>query len=233
MLISVLAIPGLPEHVRAARAFTGLVLGAHGIDDDGVSRLLVSELVTNSVLHSGSGLGGSGLAGGTVTVMVAVAPGGVLVEVSDDGGGEPVPRDAGADGENGRGLHLVRELADAWGHIAADGRLTTWFQLKTPTTGSQPTMNECPCDCGYTAASPEGLRDHLAEAFTPDDDTAPDGQRHAEAARASPRDGTRLACLCGATADSVTGLDDHLLRAFTPDSRVGVDGRRHAGPPSG
>jgi anti-sigma regulatory factor (Ser/Thr protein kinase) len=124
----VLAIPCLPEHVHAARSFTGLVLGVHDIDDDGIASLLVSELVTNSVLHSDSAK-----PGGTVTITVAVAPGEVLIEVTDNGGGgEPVPRDAGDEGENGRGLHLVRELAGAWGHIAADGRLTTWFTLNTP-----------------------------------------------------------------------------------------------------
>jgi hypothetical protein len=68
---------------------------------------------------------------------VAVAPGEVLVEVTDNGGGgEPVPRDAGDDGEDGRGLHLVAQLSDAWGYVAAIDRLTTWFELKTK--GSMP-----------------------------------------------------------------------------------------------
>jgi anti-sigma regulatory factor (Ser/Thr protein kinase) len=126
LLISTLVIPARPEHVRAARAFTDLVLGVQGSDDDGTASLLVSELVTNSLLHSDS----RG-PGGTIAVTVAIAPGEVLVEVTDDGGGEPAPRDAGDSGENGRGLHLVTALSQAWGYIAASGRLTTWFELKT------------------------------------------------------------------------------------------------------
>lgn len=131
LLISALAIPGHPEHVHAARAFVNLILGVHHRDDDGVASLLVSELVTNSLLH-----GGSGAVDGIITVTVAVAPGEILVEVTDNGGGgEPAPRDAGDDGENGRGLHLVAELSDAWGYVAANGRLTTWFELKTEHAG--------------------------------------------------------------------------------------------------
>ena len=124
MLISALVIAGRPEHVHAGRAFADLVLGVHHRDDDGIASLLVSELVTNSLLH-----GCSRAASATITLTVAVAPGEVLVEVTDNGGGgEPVPREAG---EDGRGLHLVAELSDAWGYIAGVGRLTTWFELKT------------------------------------------------------------------------------------------------------
>ena len=131
MLISALAIPGCPEHVHAARAFTELVLGVHGRADDGTASLLVSELVTNSMIHSDSGK-----PGGTVTITVAVTAGAVLVEVTDNGGsGEPAPRDQGgsaSDGdaaEDGRGLWLVKELAGSWGHFVAGGRRTTWFEL--------------------------------------------------------------------------------------------------------
>jgi anti-sigma regulatory factor (Ser/Thr protein kinase) len=134
MLISSLTIPGDPAQVRVAREFTTLVLGAHSRDDDGTAALLISELVTNSLRHSASGQ-----PGGTITVIVAVAPGETLIEVTDNGGtGEPVPRepsadgDADADAEDGRGLHIVAELADAWGCHRRETQLTTWFQLRTP-----------------------------------------------------------------------------------------------------
>jgi anti-sigma regulatory factor (Ser/Thr protein kinase) len=129
MLVSALAIPGRPEHVQAAREFTALALRVHGRDDDGISGLLVSEVVTNSLIHSDSGR-----PGGTITVRVIITPGESRVEVADDGGdGEPVPRTApgDADAEDGRGLFLLQELADEWGHFRQGGRLITWFTLRT------------------------------------------------------------------------------------------------------
>jgi serine/threonine-protein kinase RsbW len=121
-----LAIPGRPEHVRDARAFTELVLAVHQLADDGIAGLLVSELVTNSLQHSDSGR-----PGGTVTVTVAVIAGDVLVEVTDEGGAaHPAPRDGGTDEEDGRGLHLAEQLAADWGYTGGKGRLSTWFELK-------------------------------------------------------------------------------------------------------
>lgn len=124
---SALAIPGQPEHVRAARAFTRLVLGIHDRDDDGVAALLVTELISNSLAHSDSGK-----PGGTIAISVTVTPGGLLVEVTDDGaGGGPVLREpADVEAERGRGLRLVDELSDAWGHFGWEGRMVTWFALK-------------------------------------------------------------------------------------------------------
>jgi hypothetical protein len=87
-------------------------------------------------------------------------------------------------------------------------------------------VNEHACLCGYGAAGAEGLRDHFAEMFTPDDDTAPDGRIHAEAARDTA--GAGLACLCGFTGDGIASLDEHLARVFTPAGRIGRDGVRHA-----
>jgi hypothetical protein len=81
------------------------------------------------------------------------------------------------------------------------------------------------CLCGYTAASAEDLRDHFGEMFTPDDDTAADGQAHAEAAQDTASTG--LSCLCGFTGHSVADLDEHFARAFTPADRIGRDGGTH------
>ncbi|MEU5988901.1 ATP-binding protein [Spirillospora sp. NPDC047418] len=41
------------------------------------------------------------------------------------GGARPVMRDA-ADGESGRGLHIVAALAERWGHRADGARTTVW-----------------------------------------------------------------------------------------------------------
>jgi anti-sigma regulatory factor (Ser/Thr protein kinase) len=89
----------------------------HPCGDDAV--LLVSELFSNSVRHSGSGAEGE-----TVTVVVRV-------EVTDRGGrGAPQLRACGGEAEGGRGLGLVAGLAARWGWRRRGGRMVTWFELR-------------------------------------------------------------------------------------------------------
>ena len=75
--------------------------------------LIVSELVSNSVIHAGL------CADGRITVLAAVTPDGVRVTVCDRGRGfRPPPTPTQAD-MGGKGLLLVRRLADA---VEIDGR---------------------------------------------------------------------------------------------------------------
>ncbi len=120
-----LSFPGHPDQVRAARAFTSKTLG----DDHPcapVAVLLVSELVTNSVLH-----GDSRLPGGTVTVTVTGTADVALVEVRD-AGGTSVPFLKGAGdvaAEGGHGLRLVDYLAAKWDYRRDAAGLITWFEV--------------------------------------------------------------------------------------------------------
>jgi hypothetical protein len=82
------------------------------------------------------------------------------------------------------------------------------------------------CACGYEAGTAVDLADHLAEAFSADDDVAPDGHVHAEAWSPGTRYGK--ACLCGFRATDAGILDTHLLAVFTPPDHVGRDGLLHA-----
>ena len=119
-------LAGRPERARAARAFVSEVLGAgHPCGD--VAVLLVSEIFSNSVRHSGSGA-----AGETVTVAVRAGGGVVRVEVTDRAGpGTPELRPASRDAEGGRGLQLVAGLAARWGwRRRRGGWLVTWFELQ-------------------------------------------------------------------------------------------------------
>jgi hypothetical protein len=79
------------------------------------------------------------------------------------------------------------------------------------------------CACGYQAVSDEDLADHLGDMLIPNDDTAPDGVRHAEVAGQA---GHR--CLCGLAAGTGPALDEHLLAVFASVGMVGRDGRGHA-----
>lgn len=85
-------------------------------------RLLVSELVTNSVQHAGIGPEDS------IRLRLRIDGGTVRVEVRDNGPGfdapaSPPPRDA----DKGWGLFLVEQLADAWG--VGPGGDGVWFEI--------------------------------------------------------------------------------------------------------
>ncbi|HRE01108.1 MAG TPA: ATP-binding protein [Ilumatobacteraceae bacterium] len=81
--------------------------------------LLVSELVSNAVLH------GSGEV--TVTVMEC-DDGGVRVEVRNQGSGRPVLRHPRPNDLSGRGLRLVDELSTRWGLDSRGGTTLVWFE---------------------------------------------------------------------------------------------------------
>ncbi|KMS67627.1 histidine kinase [Streptomyces viridochromogenes] len=71
--------------------------------------LLVSELATNVVRH------GPLLEREFEVGVTALADGSCLIEVSDEGRLEPRSRVVGEWEETGRGLHLVENVAAAWG----------------------------------------------------------------------------------------------------------------------
>ncbi|HEX3960078.1 MAG TPA: ATP-binding protein [Trebonia sp.] len=118
---------GWAERARLARAFVEGVLGP-GRPCGEVAALLVGELFSNSLRHSGSGAPGE-----TVTVALKTLNGVIRVEVTDRSGpGVPEPRPAGSDAEDGRGLHLVARLATRWGWRRRGRRTVTWFELPRP-----------------------------------------------------------------------------------------------------
>jgi anti-sigma regulatory factor (Ser/Thr protein kinase) len=85
-------------------------------------RLLVTELVSNSVRHAHSE---------TVVLKVVVARSAVLTEVTDEGPGFD-PTDAGTPGtdDSGWGLFLVERLADRWGVHQEPEVTRVWFELR-------------------------------------------------------------------------------------------------------
>ena len=92
--------------------------------DAGVLRdaqLLVSEIVTNSVKHSGSDH--------PIRLRAWARPSGLKVEIADGGFGFEAEqrKDAGDDG-GGRGLLILEALADRWG-VSSDARARVWFEL--------------------------------------------------------------------------------------------------------
>ena len=86
------------------------------------TRLLLTELVTNSVRHAQAG------PSDWIGLDVLCSPEGVRVEVSDHGPGfEPRPDQPSPDSDQGRGLLLVDRMADRWG--VRDGGARVWFEI--------------------------------------------------------------------------------------------------------
>lgn len=117
---------GTPEQVRHARDFVSRALGEYEIADEAV--LMVSELVTNAILHTESSYGL-----GTFTVVVYAGEDRVRVEV-EDAGSRMVPEvlpDEERDEFGGRGLSIVDQLSSRWGHYTlGSGRSrVVWFEL--------------------------------------------------------------------------------------------------------
>jgi anti-sigma regulatory factor (Ser/Thr protein kinase) len=100
--------------------------------------LLVSELVTNSVRHSGASEGEA------VVVRVHLWRDGVRLEVEDPGRrGVIAPRPPDLLGGGGMGLHLVQRLSVRWGVVrAAEGPTCVWAQLPRRLPSHQPVARE-------------------------------------------------------------------------------------------
>jgi DNA-binding NarL/FixJ family response regulator len=108
----------------AARRFVDEVLSRWRCDSllDDV-QLLVSELVTNAVVHAGS----------EVEVAVRLLADAVRIEVIDRAPTMRLrPSDPPQDAESGRGLLLVETLATAWGVEPVEGGKAVWFEVARP-----------------------------------------------------------------------------------------------------
>lgn len=86
------------------------------------ARLLVSELVTNSVRHAG--LGPRDL----IEIDVTAHDDLVRVEVTDMGAGFEPPLSPESDSRSGWGLLLTDRLARRWG-VSSAGRTSVWFEV--------------------------------------------------------------------------------------------------------
>ena len=82
--------------------------------------LVVSELVSNAILHAPGGC----------ELRLRSSGSSLRIEVLDQGDGTPDPRGPAEDGEGGRGLQIVSTLSFAWGVEAAGGdRKAVWAEL--------------------------------------------------------------------------------------------------------
>ncbi|WP_405771479.1 ATP-binding protein [Streptomyces sp. NBC_01538] len=141
-----------PAEVGRARRWARSWLAGSGVsDDDPLAEtliLLVSELVTNAVVHTGCPavlrLGFHGVFGersGVRSCAQGVSGGVVRLEVADLSARPPAPRHAEGDDTNGRGLELVDGLADRWGWSPEGIGKRIWCEL-----------DRCPAPASYANA---------------------------------------------------------------------------------
>jgi anti-sigma regulatory factor (Ser/Thr protein kinase) len=109
-----------PHAPRAARRFALDSAGPLGDSARQVLELVVSELATNAVVHAGTAF----------TVSLQRDPASLRVEVTDSGSGDVTVHNPDVSDTHGRGLTIVRALADDWGvRPGPAGGKTVWFVL--------------------------------------------------------------------------------------------------------
>ncbi|MGV2917837.1 ATP-binding protein [Streptomyces alfalfae] len=118
-----------PAEVGRARRWARSRLAGSGIEaDEPVAEtliLLISELVTNAVVHTGCPAVLRMLLPG----VPEDAPRTVRVEVADTSARPPKQRHADGDDTNGRGLELVSGLADRWGWQPEGAGKSIWCEV--------------------------------------------------------------------------------------------------------
>lgn len=117
-----LRLPASTDSVPAARKFARDALVNSDADVDTVV-LLVSEVVTNAILHARS------------DVLLAVEARGDVarVEVTDASPVRPRPHRFATESATGRGLRLLDQLSLRWGADAhQSGGKVVWFEVGAP-----------------------------------------------------------------------------------------------------
>jgi len=120
-------LKGDPSQVARARILVAEALEGWGVDGEvaEVTVLLVSEVVTNALLHSRP----------PFELRAHLNDGCVRVEMADaDPEGWPAIRPTRPDVPGGRGLRLVESLADAWGTQRDPRGKWVWFEVALPSS---------------------------------------------------------------------------------------------------
>jgi anti-sigma regulatory factor (Ser/Thr protein kinase) len=133
--------------------------------------VVVSELVTNAVVHAGT----------DVDVVLRMEETGTLVVEATDqhpsrAPGNTDPETPHDPAEYGRGLRLVAALAEAWGITYRPGTKTVWARLPAAGTDTAGQTEAYAGGCGARHPEPRGTRRPGQETDTADAEGAGDGE---------------------------------------------------------
>ncbi|ARP73881.1 PAS sensor protein [Streptomyces pluripotens] len=112
----------LPEAVRHARRFTRRTLRGWGVPGEtvDVALLVVSELVTNALVHTE----------GQVRLDLSLVGQRLRLAVADSSPRSPMkPTSVGWEATGGRGILLVEAVSEAWGTLPVSGGKQVWADL--------------------------------------------------------------------------------------------------------
>ncbi len=118
-----LSLAVTPQSPKLARTFSAAVLaGRHSPGLNDTATLLVSELVTNALLHANTPL----------RLELRLDDATVRIDVLDESALAPTLRRLEPEAEGGRGLVFVKALSDRWGWSPTRTGKRVWFELDTP-----------------------------------------------------------------------------------------------------
>ncbi|MDQ1702518.1 MAG: hypothetical protein QOF57_1770, partial [Frankiaceae bacterium] len=115
-----LVLDAQPDAVPRARRFaTAVLAGSDHPDLTSDVQLVVTELVTNALLHAGR----------PVTLVISAGSESVRVQVRDGSRAVPVRPRINDEAMTGRGLALVGALTQQWGVEAVPGGKVVWAEI--------------------------------------------------------------------------------------------------------
>jgi anti-sigma regulatory factor (Ser/Thr protein kinase) len=116
-----LVLPPHPASVGTARRYVAQQLVSLGVaDPDAGAELVVSELVTNAVMHART----------DIVLRVVSTEDGTRIDVADESAAVPGLRLARADASRGHGLTLVEHFAHRWGVERTPTGKIVWFLVR-------------------------------------------------------------------------------------------------------
>jgi two-component sensor histidine kinase len=118
-----LSLEAIPTAVSEARRWAMKVASGRLAPEQADNlRLVMSEVVTNALLH--------GAPGERIDLAVTPKEQFLCVQVSDDGPGlAPRPRATAPEDQGGFGLFFVEQLTRRWGVTRENRRTRVWFEL--------------------------------------------------------------------------------------------------------